>query len=281
MNTWHEKTLTQLKDFLHNFESIQAVSVVGSLAQDQVQPDYWSDIDLLVVVSDQAIDQFYPGTDWLTPIHPVYTTSHSQDPPLYTLRVCFSDMRRIDFIFLLASAFENHNFSNLYHHKKSHDVLFSRSLEIEKVLKKENRARPVEPDPNIQFIDMSNDFWFKGILAVYKVVRNDLLIATHLALDLMRDCLVLRMMLRDRRQGSKHHRIGGVGNEFIDQMNTQPAEYSSNGILKIIENYSQFYDSLAKEWSSDYEAKREPLVKWIEQARYYISRQENLLNEPK
>ena len=81
--------------------------MVGSLANDIIQPDYWSDIDLVIVISDPAINQFYPDTDWLMPINSVFATSQKQDPPRYTLRVCFTDMRRVDFIFLLASAFDD------------------------------------------------------------------------------------------------------------------------------------------------------------------------------
>ena len=136
----------------------------------------------------------------MKPIQSIYTSSHSKDPPRYTLRVCLADMRRIDFIFLLASAFERPDLANPYRYQKSHQVLFSRLSNLEQVVKKENHTKLEEPDPNIQFLHMSNDFWFKGTLAVYKVVRNDMLIATHLALDLMRDCLVLKMMLRDRTQ---------------------------------------------------------------------------------
>jgi hypothetical protein len=125
----------------------------------------------------------------------------------------------------------------------------------------------VEDHANSQFLVMSNAFWFKGMLAVYKVVRNDFLIALHLALDLIRDCLVLRMMLRDRDEGTNHHRFGGVGNEFVAQMNLNSLDISAIGILEMIENSSQMFDDLAEEWSSDYLANRSPLLGWIKQAR--------------
>ena len=119
---------------------------------------------------------------------------------------------------------------------------------------------------------MSNDFWFKGTLAVYKVVRNDLLIALHLALDLIRDCLVLRMMLRDRAEGTRHHRVGGTGNEMVAQLSKHSQDYSPGGILTMIEETSRTYDELAAEWSPTYQAKRAPLITWIQQARADLSK---------
>ena len=114
------------------------------------------------------------------------------------------------------------------------------------------------------------------MLAAYKVVRNDLLIALHLTLDLMRICLVLRMMLRDRTEGTHHHRIGGVGNELVAQMNTLPHDFSAGGILAIIEYYSQIFDKLAKVWSPNYKAQSGPLLAWVKRVRDYISYKDNL-----
>lgn len=264
--SWQEGTLAQLTDYLQSFDAVQALFLVGSLANDAVQPDFWSDIDLLVVVADQAIKQFYPGTTWLQPISPIFATSQSQDPPRYTLRVCFADMRRVDFIFLLVSAFDHPGSLGLDRFQGNHRLLFSRSSKVEHFHTGEPPAMPAAQDPGARFQAMSNDFWFKATLAVYKVVRNDLLIALHLALDLMRDCLVLKMMLRDREAGTNHHRTGGPGNELLTRLNAQSPDYSPAGILALIADSSQIYEDLAKEWQPDYQAHRKPLLDWIEQA---------------
>ena len=68
-------------------------------------------------------------------------------------------------------------------------------------------------------------------------------------------------MLRDRTEGTHHHRIGGEGNELVAQMNTLPHDYSAGGILAIIEYYSQIFDNLAKEWSPNYKAKTGSIVR--------------------
>ena len=76
--------------------------------------------------------------------------------------------------------------------------------------------------------------------------------------------------------GSLHHCIGGVENELITRLNLQPCDYSSQGILTMIEYYSQLYDDLARGWLSDYQPKRDPLINWIEKARQHLRHCENL-----
>ena len=116
---------------------------------------------------------------------------------------------------------------------------------------------------------MFNDFWFKATLAVTEAVSKDLLIALHLTLDLLRDCLVLRMMLRDRTEGMSQHRIGDVGNELVAQIDRSPCDYSTGGILMMIEKTSQIYENLANDWSPTYtsNAKRDYLLDWARKAR--------------
>ncbi len=266
-NLWQTETLEQLKDLLRSFDVVQAMVVVGSFASDSVQPDFWSDIDLVMVVADNDIDQFFPATDWLKPMGDVYTTSQSEDPPRYTSRICFTDMRRLDLVFILASAFDDPRSWNYNPFQNGHRVLFSKSRIVDQFLLQEFAIAPASGDPQAQFAAMSNDFWFKGMLAVSKVIRNDLLIALHLTLDLVRDALVLKMMLRDRSEGTRHHRIGGIGNELVMEMNASSPTYSRLGILSSIEQSAQLFDQLSKEWSDNYQDQRFPLLEWINIAR--------------
>jgi hypothetical protein len=68
-----------------------------------------------------------------------------------------------------------------------------------------------------------------------------------------------------------YHRIGGVGNELVAQINSQKSDHSAKGILTLIENQSQIYDELASVWSPDYLAKRDSLWYWIKNAREYLT----------
>lgn len=114
---------------------------------------------------------------------------------------------------------------------------------------------------------MMNRFWFKAVIASYKVVRQDFLIALHLALDLVRDCCVLGMQLRDRAEQTDHHRKGGLGNQIVDQLKATQQPYTPAGILNIIEQSAVQFDELASQWSDAYQPHRHPLLEWLRHIR--------------
>ncbi len=144
--------------------------------------------------------------------------------------------------------------------------LFSRSAIVDSALER----KPERPKPHAFEVDkfqpLINQFWFKGTLSVTKVMRNDLLIGLHLALDMVRDCLVLAMLLRDRAEGTNHHRTGGAYNSVVNQLYASHA-YTSMTILDIVEQSSITFDKLAAQMSSSYKDQRQPLIEWVEYAR--------------
>lgn len=101
--------------------------------------------------------------------------------------------------------------------------------------------------------------------AVHKVARNDLLIAMQL--DLVRDCCVLEMMLRDRAKGTNHHREGGVGNRFVAGFGSFQQPPTALGILRTIEKSSVLLDKLTAHRSDAYRQRRHTLLSWIGWAR--------------
>ena len=117
-----------------------------------------------------------------------------------------------------------------------------------------------------QFLEMVRDFRFKSMLAVYKVVRNDLLIALHLAQDLIRDCCVLGMMLRDRATGTNIHKQGGIGNQIVAQLEITQKPFTPIGILDSIKESNEIFEKLAFEWSNSYQESHRFLLDWIEKA---------------
>ena len=201
---WQDATIQGISSRLSSDEDVRALVLMGSGAQAPLQRDYWSDLDLLVVVGDEALDRFYPSVDWLACFGNVFAYNQSADQFKATTRVCFEDFRRVDFAIMTESALARiQDWPSISFWEASH-ILFSRSALIDRVLS-ERLARPQPPliSPD-QFQSLANDFWFKAMLAVLKVVRNDLLIALHLSLDLVRDCCVLGMLLRDRAEGTSH-----------------------------------------------------------------------------
>lgn len=112
-----------------------------------------------------------------------------------------------------------------------------------------------------------SEFWFKGVMAVHKVAREDLLIAFHLALDMVRDCCVLMMMLRDRSEGTDYHRDGGSGKRLVAEFDSVVQRPTAASILATIEASSIVFDELATCWSDSYTNHGLPLLDRIRYAR--------------
>jgi hypothetical protein len=237
----------------------------------QPQQDLWSDIDLLLVVDAEAKGRFHPATDWLAPLGKLYAWEQSSNPFASVTRVCFRDFRRIDFVITTEAALEQAEDWPSIAFWKGTRTLFSRSPRVDRVLARTFTPpvpRLISPD---EFQSMAHAFWFKGALAVTKVVRNDLLIALHLALEMVQDCCVLGMLLRDRSEGTAHHRHGGVGNETVAQLAPARQPYTAAGILRTLEESSIAFDRLAAQWSDAYREQRHPLLAWINVARQTLA----------
>jgi hypothetical protein len=263
---WQETTIEDLRRVLEPDEGVRALVLFGTAVQPSEQ-DAWSDVDLLLVVDERARERFYPATDWLAPLGELYTWEQSSNPFTSVTRACFTDFRRIDFVITTESALEQVSAWPGVPFWRGARSLFSRSPQVDRVLAR-TFAAPVPPliAPE-EFQAMVNGFWFKGMLAVTKVVRNDQLIALHLALEMAQDCCVLGMLLRDRLEGTAHHRHGGVGNETVAHLAPTCQPYTASGILDSLEQSSIAFDRLAARWSDAYEEHRQPLLEWIGAAR--------------
>jgi predicted nucleotidyltransferase len=262
---WQEATLAELTRLLQPNESVRALVLFGTAAQPG--QDLWSDIDLLLVVDEEAKERFYPATDWLVPLGELYTWEQSSDRFRSVTRACFTDFRRIDFVITTEAALEQVDDWPGVPFWKGTRTLFSRSPRVDRVLAGAFSGPPLRlPSPE-EFQAMVNGFWFKGVLAVTKVVRDDLLIALHLALEMVQDCCVLGMLLRDRTEGTAHHRHGGIGNPVVARLAPACRPYTAAGILDSLEQSSIAFDRLAREWSDTYQDRRHRLLSWIDLAR--------------
>jgi len=263
---WQETTIEDFRRVLEPDEAVRALVLFGTAVQPSRQ-DAWSDVDVLLVVDERARERFYPATDWLAPLGALYTWEQSSNPFTSVTRACFPDFRRIDFVITTEAALERVDDWPGIAFWKGTRTLFSRSPQVDRVLARTFAA----PSPPLispqEFQAMVNGFWFKGMLAVTKVVRNDLLIALHLALEMTQDCCVLGMLLRDRLEGTAHHRHGGAGNETVTRLAPTCQPYTASGILDSLEQSSTAFDRLAAQWSDAYEERRHPLLEWISTAR--------------
>ena len=95
-NLWQMHIVEDLRRLLEPNEAVRAVLVYGSCAQPQLQPDAWSDVDVVIVVANGELERFFPTTAWLTPLGEAYAINQSSKAVTRTTRVCFTDFRRLD-----------------------------------------------------------------------------------------------------------------------------------------------------------------------------------------
>lgn len=265
---WQAQAIQDLVALFEAHEAVRALLLKGSCANPAIQADTWSDVDVTVVVADGTLAEFFPTLRWLAPLGEVYTFSQSSNDYINTTRACLIDFRRFDCAFVEESAFQSHPLQS-----EALRPLFSRSSLVDAALARATLGPlPASGLTQEQFEQMSNDFWFKGMLTTSKVMRGDLLIATHLALELLQDVCVLAMVLRDRATGTSHHRAGGQGNTFIAKLDAAPPHpFTAAGILDSVQQSCVLFDDLARQWSQDYREQRHPLLAWISFAREMLA----------
>jgi predicted nucleotidyltransferase len=259
---WQEATVRELGDVLVHDPEVEALAVVGSGARSGL--DAWSDLDVLIVVRPEAFARFFPGLGWLERLGRLYAYEQHREETRGVSRVCFEDLRRLDAIVTTGEALSRSgNWAGLL--AGGARVIFARGPEIERVLGGAYAApRPAVSDE--AFAALVNGFWFKAVVAVQKVVRGDLLVALHLSLELVQECCVLAMMLRDREAGTTKHR-DGVGDDLVTELEEIVRPFRAAGILDSIEQSAVAFDGLAGRWAEGYREKRGPLLAWVAAAR--------------
>ena len=264
---WQDEVIEEIREFFLAAPDVGAVAVFGSSKPSSALRDVWSDVDAVIVVEPDALSRYHPGVGWTGAFGALYTWEQSSGPFTRTTRCCFRDGRRIDFVFTTPADLQRLDEWPLVPWWQGARVLFSRSEGIGAALARATTPpAPPEMTPEA-FETMLRGFRFKALLAVTKVVRGDLLIALHLALELQQECCVLGMILRDRVEGTSHHRSGGVGNAFVADLQASRFPFTASGILDGIERCTAAFDDLAGRWLPVYRADRGPLEDALEQAR--------------
>lgn len=54
--------LDDLVSYFESDEDVLGLLLFGSFSKPEFRSDYWSDIDLLIVVKDERLDRFFPTT---------------------------------------------------------------------------------------------------------------------------------------------------------------------------------------------------------------------------
>lgn len=269
--TWQTEAIEQLSQFFHNEPDIKAFILTGSLAAARSEADVWSDVDAKIILTDHALDRYYVSTCWLAHFGHVVGAERHENHVTKTLRVCLDHFRRFDLTFIAESLLQEPapGKENLF--LPPYVVLWSTLPNIETRLASLSLPMKYQDISREELEGMINAFWFKVATAIAKVVRNDLLIAFHLALDLARDSLVLQMIRRDREKKTTIHRSGGWGNELVNRFSFDRREIANIEILNFVELNCKIFDELALDLLPGYESRVSHLIPTLELAKQICS----------
>lgn len=255
---WQSRLVRALDRQLYTDPDIRALVLVGSLADENADVDRWSDVDLLLVVAENAVERYFRSPAWLHPYGRVVGVERHRGEKSRTLRVCLTGGRRLDVVLIPDSLARELPPGDSPPSGLPHTVLWTREPNLADRL----YPSPAAEAPAVSERELerrADRFWFQAVLAMTRVARNDYLIATHLALGLVQECLVLQMIRRDQIEGTSAHRTGGWGNDLVDGFAWDPGSPRPLRILELIRQSCETFDHLASRLSPGY-APRAPLV---------------------
>ncbi len=108
-------------------------------------------------------------------------------------------------------------------------------------------------------INNVNLFWFIQVQALGKLYRKDYLISAHLANMNCNETLVMQMVLRDLKYGTKHHRYGHAEElEYVRDLGKRPGPTGDQTFDRIADHLyaaALTHDRLAKEFYPNYQSR--------------------------
>jgi len=265
--TWHARIVEHLSQLFGKEPDARAFVLSGSLAAAEVQEDVWSDVDAQIILADHALDRYYLSIAWLYPFGRLVGVERHENHLTRTLRVCLEGFQRFDLVFIAESALQNPSLWDRNPFHPSCVVVWSKLPDLETCIASLPLPAEYQDVPREEIERMVDEFWFKAAVAIAKVVRNDLLIGLHLALDLTRDSLVLQMIRRDREKRTTIHRTGGWGNELVARFSWNGQEGSGEEILNLIRLSCEIFEKLASEILPSYNQRGLLLFPSIESAK--------------
>lgn len=263
--TWHDRAVEQLSRIFVDDPGAKAFILRGSLARDALMDD-WSDLDAAVILADSDLDRYTLSADWLASFRKVIGMERHEIGPGRILRVFLEGFQRFDLMFIAESSLSEKSFWDDHPIREPCSVLWSRLPGLEMKMASNLHTIEYREPPRGEIERTVDEFWLKAAQAIVKVVRNDLLIALHLALDLAREGLVLQMIRRDRALGTTIHRTGGWGNEIVSRFRYDAQNASGEEILELIRSSCDVFDELALDLLTEYDRRAPFLSPHIESA---------------
>ena len=163
---WQQKAIERMKDVLAADEDVRGLVLIGSYTRDDIRTDIWSDVDIVIAISDNALARFYPATDWTSAIGEPYCFSQWSTKDYRVTRVYLMDGSRLDFVIATESSLTTIEAWEDNPLRYTNTCLFSRSPALDRALSMHFSPPILKPISSEEFDRMVNDFRFKGMLAV-------------------------------------------------------------------------------------------------------------------
>lgn len=217
-----KETIEQLKKL-----PLRSIYLKGSY-NDPETLDYWSDLDLLLVVDqvhniEGTLDQLY------APIIAKQVFRYDGGITYRVLSGYEDHFRQYDFQILDPKLFLAYQGSFTYNTTCVYGLDESKAFQEEMTYQ------------HFYDIEIIDDKWFCFYEIVKKFARDDRLIAYHLLLDLIQTYLVLSMVDRDILKGSHIHRRGDK-EKIPEALNINMLTESTRDILKQVLEIAKLYD---------------------------------------
>ncbi len=271
---WHERLVGAIRAHLVADARVLGLAVVGSLAGDGALADEWSDLDLLVIAADTHWP-YPPAHEWLGRVAPLYGWETHETPAAggWVTRAYLADGHRVDVVLAAERVLHSGDRAIGWMLRSDVRVVFSRSAALDGLL-----GRPPHPPadglvPEPDLATLAAGFRFRALLAVGRIVRSDLLMASDLAHRLAMDCCLAAMLLRDRQTGTDHHRRGRPDEPYDSLLPAVPGSPTQATLLDAIEAISQAFWRLWSTLSGEEAGDDRPLADAIRRAREAVARQ--------
>lgn len=182
---WQLELVRSIKGVVSGLPQVAELWVLGS-ARTPDDMDQWSDVDLGLVLTGPV-----PLATLLSGQAPVWAVDRQADGSRSTSRVVLADGRRVDFVVGQGAGFDRAGGQRLHARQSAGRTDVGATV-------------TGEPPTDAR----ANQARFIAAQAMVKHGRLDLLIASHLTLELAQLSLVEAMLLRDRDEGTNSHRFG-------------------------------------------------------------------------
>ncbi len=246
---------------------VGALILGGSSAAPETM-DAWSDLDVVVVAGPVQAAAMFADRRWLDELGTTFAMDASTGPDRWTIRVCFADLTRIDFILAAEAALPALRASGPLRHGER--LVFG-------AIDGGGTAHPAGPGPpapkptaDDAVAHLEGGLRWNAVLAAVKVARGDLLIGTHLALAAAQAPLVLAMLLRDRQTGTDHHRFGD-GAFPSAWTRPLPAIADAPGVLDLLAWTADAWSALLPQWDPAAHTDMRPLHTLLARVRAAVA----------